>query len=96
MTQLKRLELKGHDGDAVAEDYAITELIEKFPGQWILLSVTAYNDRDEPSRGVVVAKYKSRKQLSCWIEQSGSGLPAERGMMLFFSSAASLPKTSFG
>ena len=49
--------------DAVSEQ-TVDEATAAYYGEWILMRVTARNDRHEPERGVVIAHSPSRSAIS--------------------------------
>ncbi|HTE84387.1 MAG TPA: hypothetical protein VK821_06625 [Dehalococcoidia bacterium] len=45
-------------------ELTLEETEERFRGDWVLMKVSAYDEFHEPSRGIILAHYKSRKRIS--------------------------------
>ena len=82
------------DARSNSGERSLRELVESFPAQWILMSVTACNERDEPVSGHVLFRNKSRKQLSCFMEQMDPATLETQRVLIFFSDFASLPASA--
>lgn len=44
-------------------EQTLVEIETRYPGQWVLIEETAWDDRGNPLRGVVVAHNSDRKSL---------------------------------
>lgn len=58
-----RLEAETHPGRAVAT-LSLEEIIARYEGQWILMSITEFDDRHVPARGAVLVHSPSRAAVS--------------------------------
>lgn len=56
--------IRQSEAKTVAAPMAIDEVVERHPGEWILLRVTAYDERRLPSHGWIVAHAPSQTRLT--------------------------------
>jgi hypothetical protein len=63
---------------------SIDEVIARYPGQWIVMRVTEYDERHLPARGVLIAHARSRRAAArIWGDEIPRTKPGEGVLSLF-------------
>jgi hypothetical protein len=67
-----------------AEICSVDEVIERYPGEWIVMRITEYDERHLPARGVLIAHSPSRRTAQrIWGEELSRTEPGNGVLSLF-------------
>jgi hypothetical protein len=71
-------------GDQTTEGCSIDEMIARYPGEWIVMRVTEYDERHLPARGALIAHTSSRREAQrIWGDEIPRSKPGDGRLYLF-------------
>jgi hypothetical protein len=72
------------DGGRTPEVCTIDDVIARYPGEWIVMRITEYNERRLPARGVLIAHSPSRRTAQrIWGGELSRAEPGDGVLSLF-------------